>query len=72
VRAAASLVAARVHRNTFRVRHPAGVARIGTIKLTSGRCCVPPDVACQRVVQGAASRRCEVEQDGPQYREYLG
>jgi len=21
-------------------------------------CCVPPDVVCQRVVQGAASRRC--------------
>jgi hypothetical protein len=32
------------------------------VSVTSSRqadgCCVPPDVVCQRVVQGAASRRC--------------
>jgi hypothetical protein len=40
----------------------AAPCRRGPVSVISSRqadgCCIPPDVVCQRVVQGAASRRC--------------
>jgi len=37
---------------------PSGVARVGNIKPTSGRLLCSTRWVCQRLVQGAASRRC--------------